>query len=64
MHDKNGKPVKKGDKVRIEGVIENTAATDEYCNVTIGIGRDKEHGAHNVHGTLVLNARQVELIEE
>lgn len=64
MHDKNGKPIKKGDRVRIEGVIENTAATEEFCNITVGIGREQEHGAFNIHGTVVLNAKQVEVIDE
>lgn len=32
MHDKNGKPIKKGDKVTIEAVITETHASDEFCN--------------------------------
>lgn len=64
MHDKNGKPIKKGDKVIVEAVIENTSTSETFCNVTLGIGRDKEHGEYNIHGAVVLNARQVELIEE
>ncbi|MDG4910789.1 hypothetical protein P9228_30950 [Mesorhizobium sp. WSM4898] len=64
MHDKNGNPIKVGDKVRVEAVIENTSATETFCNVTLGIGKDQEHSEFNVHGTLVVNAKQVELIEE
>jgi len=64
MHDKNGKPIKTGDKVRIEAVIEETYATDEFCNVKLGIGKDQEHGAFNIQSTVTLNAKQVELVEE
>ena len=63
MHDKNGKPIAKGDKVIIEAVIENTTASDEYCNVTLGIGREQEHGPHNIQATLTVNAKQVEKID-
>lgn len=64
MHDKNGKPLKVGDKVTVEAVILETYATEDFCNVQLGIGRDQENSAHNVHGTLTINSRQVELIEE
>lgn len=64
MHDKNGKPIKKGDKVIVEAVVLETYATTDFCNVQLGIGRDAEHSAHNVHGTLTINTKQVELIEE
>ncbi len=64
MHDKNGKPVKEGDKVLIEAVIEKTFATEDFCNVQLAIGKDKgENRADNVHATVILNSRQVELIE-
>ncbi len=63
MHDKNGNPIKKGDKVIVEAVVLETYATDTFCNVQLGIGRDAEHGEYNVQGTLTLNAKQVELIE-
>lgn len=66
MHDKNGKPLKVGDKVTVEAVIRETYATDEYCNVQIGIGYEdgKEHGAHNVQSIVTINSKQVELVEE
>lgn len=64
MHDKNGKQIKAGDKVTIEAFITDTAASDEFCNVTLAIGKDKEHGAFNIQSTVVLNAKQVELTEE
>jgi hypothetical protein len=63
MHDKNGTPIEKGDKVMIEAVIEEAHATEEFCNVTLGIGKDQEHGPFNIHSTVTLNAKQVEKIE-
>lgn len=63
MHDKNGKPLKKGDKVMIEGVVEETYATPDFCNIRIGFAKDKPNAADNVHGSVTLNSRQVELIE-
>lgn len=63
MHDKNGKPIKKGDKVLVEAVIAETHATEDFCNVQLAIGRDKPNAADNIHGTVTLNSRQVELIE-
>lgn len=64
MHDKNGKPIKTGDRVTVEAVIAETYATEDFCNVQLAIGKDKENAADNVHGTLTLNSRQVELVEE
>lgn len=65
MHDKNGNPIKKGDRVTVEAEIIDTAATDEFCNVTLKVGeKDQEHGPHNVTGTLVVNAQQTTLIHE
>lgn len=65
MHDRNGNPIKKGDRVRLEGEIIETHATDDYCNVTIKVTeKDQEHGPHNVQATVVLNARQTELVSE
>lgn len=61
MHDKNGNLIKKGDKVLIEAIVTQTIATDEFCNVSLGIGFDAEHGPHNIHCTVTLNAKQVEL---
>lgn len=65
MHDKKGNPVKEGDKVMVEGVIEEcyTTENNEFCNVRIGFGKDKEHGPLNVHGTLSINSQQCELLE-
>jgi hypothetical protein len=63
MHDKNGNSLKVGDKVTVEAVITETHASEEYCNVTLGVGYGQEHGPFNVHNICVVNARQVELIE-
>ena len=35
MHDRNGKPLAKGDKVIIEAVITDLSATEDYCNVSL-----------------------------
>lgn len=65
MHDRNGNPVKVGDRVQVQGEITSTSASDDYCNVTIKITeKDQDHGPFNVTGTLVVNAKQTELIEE
>lgn len=34
MHDLNGTPLKVGDKITIEYVIESTSAGPDYCNIT------------------------------
>lgn len=66
MHDRNGNPVKVGDRVQLQGEITQTSdGTEEYCNVTVKITeKDQEHGAFNVQSTVVVNAKQTELIEE
>lgn len=65
MHDKNGKPLKKGDRVTIEAEIKETYATDEYCNVQLAVGeKGQEHGPHNVTAFVTVNAKQTTLIEE
>lgn len=65
MHDRNGKPIKVGDRVQLQGEITSTSASDEFCNVTVKITeKGQDHGPFNVQGTVVLNARQTELIEE
>lgn len=63
MHDKNGKPLKEGDKVLIEADITTCHATEEFCNITLAIGKDLPHGAFNIQTTVTLNAKQVELLE-
>lgn len=64
MHDKNGKPLKKGDKVTVEAEIVETYGAVDYCNVQLGIGLDQENGPANVHGRLTINSRQVVKVED
>jgi hypothetical protein len=35
MHDANGHPLKKGDKVLIPAVITDLSPGEDYCNVTL-----------------------------
>lgn len=64
MHDRNGNPVKVGDRVLLQGEITQTSEGEEYCNVTVKITeKDQEHGAFNVQGIIVVNAKQTELID-
>ena len=35
MHDKNGVPLKKGDRVLIEAIITDLNPSEDYCNVTL-----------------------------
>lgn len=37
MHDINGTPLKKGDKVMIPGVITDCQAFENFCNVTVDL---------------------------
>jgi hypothetical protein len=65
MHDKNGKPLKKGDRVMVEAEILETSAGIEFCNVQIKITeKDQEHGPHNVTSNIWVNAKQTVLIEQ
>lgn len=49
MHDRNGSPLKFGDKVMFVGTITQLSATDDYCNVSVEsvIGR-RPDGAKEV----------------
>jgi hypothetical protein len=35
MHDRNGTPLKKGDKVLIEAVVTELYHNEDFCNVTV-----------------------------
>jgi len=35
MHDRTGKPLKKGDKVTLSAKITELHPTEEYCNVSL-----------------------------
>ncbi|MCW5959283.1 MAG: hypothetical protein KIS76_03920 [Pyrinomonadaceae bacterium] len=64
MHDKNGKPLKTGDRVKVEAVIGECYSGDEYCNVQLKIGYEADNGPSNVHAFVTLNSKQVELLED
>ena len=64
MHDRNGTPLKKGDKVLLEATIGEVYTVEDYCNVNLQIGYDQPHGPANVQSSVTLNARQVLLLEK
>lgn len=63
MHDRNGTPLKAGDVVQVEALIEDIYAADDYCNVKLLIGYEKEHGPDNVRSGATINSRQVLLVK-
>lgn len=63
MHDRNGTPLKVGDVVLVEAKITNEYAAEDWCNVTVAIGYEKENGPDNVTSSVTLNARQVLLLK-
>lgn len=46
MHDRNGNPLKVGDKVTIEAVITNLCPTPDYCNVTVETVHPRKPDGH------------------
>jgi hypothetical protein len=63
MHDRNGNPVKEGDRVRLEGDIVSTSGGEEYCNVTVLVTeKGQDHGPYNVQSHVTVNAKQTELV--
>lgn len=64
MHDRNGTPLKAGDIVLVEAKIKETYASEDYCNVQLSIGFEKEHGPDNVTSSVTLNARQTLLLKK
>lgn len=63
MHDRNGTPIQKGDKVLIEAVVDEVYAGADYCNVRLAIGSDKPHGPANIQSSVTLNSHQTLLLE-
>lgn len=59
MHDRNGTPLQKGDIVLVVARVRETWTSEDYCNLGLDIGFEKDHGPDNVTGSLTLNARQV-----
>lgn len=58
-HDKNGKPLKAGDKVIIRATISTVSEGDAYCNLTLATDEPMYPGTSKTG--LNLNAKQVEL---
>lgn len=63
MHDRNGTPVKKGDVVLIQARIKDVTGGVDYCNATLEIGFEAEHGPANITGSVTVNTRQTLLFE-
>lgn len=61
MHDKNGKLLAVGDRVKVDCVISNTSSTDDYCNITLLTVEPMYPG--NDKSCITLNAKQVEKVE-
>jgi len=62
MHDRNGNPLKVGDKVNVPCTITATQTGEtEYCNVTLVT--DVPMGTRTVGDTISLNAKQAELVQ-
>lgn len=60
MHDRNGNPLKVGDKVNVPCIITACQSGDtEYCNVTLNTEVPMDGRPY----TLSLNAKQTELVE-
>lgn len=59
-HDKNGREVRKGDRVAAEFVVEEVWPSDDACNVSLRT--PGEHGPRNVSSSITLNANQVEVV--
>jgi len=64
MHDKNGKPIHKGDLVLIEGrVIDQSASGDgSFCSIQVEI--DGDWDGKGGKGTNWFSAKQVQVVEE
>lgn len=63
MHDRNGNPLKVGDRVALVATIEETSTSEDYCNVKVKVTEEgQDHGPRNVTSTIWVNAKQTELI--
>ena len=61
MHDKNGKPLVKGDKVTVQFVIRECSPDHDFCNCTLDTIEPMPGNGHRC--CLVLNTKQVEKID-
>ena len=59
-HDKNGAPLKAGDRVTIEAVVQDVQTGEEYCNVNVKTIEPMFPG--NDRTSITLNAKQVVLV--
>lgn len=59
MHDINGTLLEIGNKVYLEAKVEFVNEDNGYCNLTLGIGKDRPHGDDNMQTTVVVNSKQV-----
>lgn len=63
MHDRNGKPLKVGDKVNVPCTITACMSGEtDWCNVTLVT--DVPMGTRTVGDSITLNAKQTELVSE
>lgn len=62
MHDRNGNPLKVGDKVNVPCTIVSLGnPAEDYCN--INLVTDVPMGTRTVGDSITLNAKQTELVE-
>ena len=63
MHDRNGKELKKGDKVIIEAIITHLDPTEDYCNVNLETvhGRRPDGIKETIHA---INTAVLDKVEE
>jgi hypothetical protein len=63
MHDRNGTPIQVGDVVLVKAKVTSVSGGVDYCNASLSVGFDKEHGADNIQTSLSVNTRQVVLYD-
>lgn len=63
MHDKNGKPLFKGDTVTITCVVKECTSNPDHCNVTLETV-EPMFPSDDYKSTIVLNTKQVEKIDQ
>lgn len=64
MHDKNGTPLKDGDKVRFTGRIKSSTGGASFCNVTVEAAETPEGEDVGAGPVLTCNSRFFEKVEE
>jgi hypothetical protein len=62
-HDKNGNPLKVGDRVDIPCIITGISAGDDYCNCIVET-TEKMAPEYKYTNTYSLNTKMVERVEE